>query len=237
VLAEGIARAADHFGSEAEQYVCHAKGMVLAALEPRMMKGTALGLATSTRGADHLRALVLAEFMPIMSPEQAEQKFGTADALELTSYNKAAATIYYQHLALLPDLFEICRFLFGMGQGTKTFSFDDLYELYRLATGSAVDEEQMLRIAERVYTMERAFACRDGMRRDADYLKGKWGTEAVPSGPFAGERLDPEKWEGMLDDYYRLRGWNNEGVPTREKLRELGIEDVAESLAHSGAYG
>jgi aldehyde:ferredoxin oxidoreductase len=154
VLAEGIARAASHFGPEAERYVCHVKGMVLAALEPRMMKGTALGLATSTRGADHLRALVMAEFMPIMSPEEAEKKFGTADALELTSYNKAAATIYYQHLALLPDLFEICRFLFGMGQGTKSFSFDDLYELYRLATGIEADEEHMLKTAERIYTID-----------------------------------------------------------------------------------
>jgi aldehyde:ferredoxin oxidoreductase len=237
VLAEGIARAASHFGPEAERYVCHVKGMVLAALEPRMMKGTALGLATSTRGADHLRALVMAEFMPIMSPEEAEKKFGTADALELTSYNKAAATIYYQHLALLPDLFEICRFLFGMGQGTKSFSFDDLYELYRLATGIEADEEHMLKIAERIYTIERAFASRDGMRRDADHLKGKWGTDPIPSGPFAGERLDPDKWEVMLDDYYRLRGWNEQGVPTREKLRELGIEDVADSLERSGAYG
>ena len=41
----------------------------------------------------------------------------------------------------------------------------------------------------------------------------------------------------MLDEYYRLRGWNEQGVPTREKLRELGIEDVADSLERSGAYG
>ncbi len=44
------------------------------------------------------------------------------------------------------------------------------------------------------------------------------------------------KWEEMLDDYYRLRGWDKNGVPTREKLKELGLENVATSLESSGAY-
>ena len=52
----------------------------------------------------------------------------------------------------------------------------------------------------------------------------------LPSGPYKGETLDPDKWEKMLDDYYRVRGWSNEGIPTREKLRDLNIEEVADAL-------
>ena len=204
--------------------------MVLPALDPRMMKGSSLGLATGTRGADHLRGLVMCEFMPIMSPEQAKEKFGTEKAIEINSYEKASATIYYQHLALLPDLFEICRFIFGLGAGTKSFSYDNLTELYTLATGVNADEKHMLTVAERIYNLERAFACREGFDRKDDHLVGKWADEPVPNGPYKGEMIDPEKWEIMLDDYYRLRGWNSNGVPGKKKLAELGLESVADEL-------
>jgi aldehyde:ferredoxin oxidoreductase len=74
------------------------------------------------------------------------------------------------------------------------------------------------------------------MGRKEDHLVGKWADEPVPSGKYKGEKIDPEKWEQMLDDYYRLRGWNQNGVPTPEKLKELDLEDVAESLKRAGAY-
>jgi aldehyde:ferredoxin oxidoreductase len=52
----------------------------------------------------------------------------------------------------------------------------------------------------------------------------------VPNGPYKGEMIDPVKWEIMLDDYYRLRGWDNNGIPGRKKLTELGLESVADEL-------
>jgi aldehyde:ferredoxin oxidoreductase len=238
IFAEGIVRAAKTFGREAEKYVSHAKNMVMVGVDTRMLKGTALGFATSTRGADHLRALVPVEFpaYPVMTPEQAAEKFGTAEVLNPLSYNKAAAIIYYQHVSMVPDLFELCRFLLGLGTGTKDFKYSDLYQLYYLATGMHCDESVMLTITERVYNVERAFACREGISRQGDHLVGKWADEPVPNGQYKGEKLDPQKWEMALDDYYRLRGWDNNGVPTKEKLGILGLNDVAESLENAGAY-
>jgi aldehyde:ferredoxin oxidoreductase len=236
VLADGIVRASKKLGKEVEKYVSHSKGMVLAAIDPRMMKGTALGLATSTRGADHLRAMVIAELAPVMTPEEAQERFGTEDVLKATSYNKAAALVYYQHLYIVPDLFEVCRFLFGLGQGTESFSYKDLFELYSLATGIEVDEKYLFNICERIYNLERAFICREGIRRKDDHLIGKWAEGPVPSGPYKGEELDPRKWEEMLDEYYRLRGWDENGVPTKEKLKALELEDVAASLDKAGVY-
>ena len=238
VFAEGIVRAAAKFGREAEKYVSHSKGMVMAGVDTRMLKGTALGFATSTRGADHLRALVPVEFpaYPVMTPEQAIEKFGTAEVLNPLSYNKAAPIIYYQHVSMVPDLFELCRFLLGLGTGTKDFKYSDLYQLYYLATGVHCDEKAMLTITERVYNVERAYACREGITRKDDHLVGKWADEPVPSGQYKGEKIDPQQWEQALDDYYRLRGWDNNGVPTKEKLGSLGLNDVAESLEKAGAY-
>ena len=52
----------------------------------------------------------------------------------------------------------------------------------------------------------------------------------VSTGTHKGEKLDPEKWEVMLDEYYSLRGWDNNGVPTPAKLKELGMKDVSEKI-------
>jgi len=238
IFADGIVRAAKKFGKEAEKYVSHCKGTVMAGIECRMIKGSALGFATGTRGADHLRALVPAEFpsFPAMTPEEAEARFGTTEVLQPGSYKKAAALIYYQHLHLLPDLFEICRFLVRARPGAGGFSLNNLLALYSYATGIKADEKEMLAIAERIFNVERAFSSREGIRRKDDHLIGKWVDGPVPSGPYQGEAIDPEKFEEMLDDYYRLRGWDINGVPTREKLKELGLEDVTASLERSGAY-
>ncbi len=215
LLSRGIVNAVPAFGNEAVKYASHSKGMVMAGIETRMLKGTALGFATSTRGADHLRALVPVEFpaYPVMTPEKAEEKFGTKEVIEPLSYNKAAALIYYQNMAVVPDLFEVCKFILGLGTGTKDFSYSDLFELNRLATGIELDEKEMLHIAGRVFNIERAYSCREGFGREQDRLEGKWADGGVPNGQYEGEAIDSRKWETMLDDYYRLRGWDENGVP------------------------
>ncbi len=238
VLAEGIVKASRQFGKEAETYVSHSKGMVMGGVDSRIMKGTSLGFATSTRGACHLTALVPVEFpaFPVMTKEEAEVKFGTAEVMDPSSYNKASPLIYYQHKSLMCDLFQVCKFLLGLGTGTKDFSFDNLYTLFYLATGVKVNEEIMLTVAERVHNVERAYSCREGLDRKDDRLIGKWAEEPVPNGPHKGEKLDPQKWEQMLDHYYDLRGWDRNGIPTKEKLNKLGLEDVARSLEEAEVY-
>ena len=238
ILAEGIVKASKQFGKEAEKYVSHCKGMVMSGVDSRIMKGTSLGFATSTRGACHLTALVPVEFpaFPVMTREEAEAQFGTAEVMDPSSYRKASPLVYYQHKSLMCDLFQVCKFLLGLGTGTKDFSFDDLYRLYHLACGVETDEKKMLTVAERVHNVERAYSCREGLDRKDDRLIGKWADEPVPNGPHKGERIDPDKWEGMLDEYYQLRGWNQNGVPTKEKLTALGLDDVALSLEESEVY-
>ncbi len=234
LLAEGIVRASKRLGKDAEHYTCHSKGMVMGGVDCRMLKGSALGFATSTRGADHLRGMpsvelsVLIPMMKLMEPEEAEAKFGTKEALTHTSYRKGAAVAYYQHDSVVMDMLEICRFT---RFASKIVTMENLLSLYSRATGIEMDEKSMMTAAERVYNVERAYLVRMGMGRKDDALAGKWATDPVPSGPFKGETLDPQKWEAMLDEYYNVRGWDKNGVPTPEKLRELGLEDVIEKIS------
>ena len=171
-----------------------------------------------------------------MTKEQAVETFGTAEVLDPLSYKKANALIYYQHRALMCDLFQVCKFLLGLGTGTKDFSYNDLYSLFYHATGVLSDERGILTAAERVHNVERAYSCREGLDRKDDRLMGKWADEPVPNGPHQGERIDPVKWEQMLDEYYDLRGWDRNGVPAREKLTALGLADVVRSLEAAKVY-
>jgi len=233
IFAEGIVNAAKRFGPEAEKYVSHSKGMVMAGIDCRMLKGNALCFATSTRGADHLRGMPAVEFtsllseMRMMEPEEAERRFGTTEAMSAGSYKKASAAVYYQHESILLDILEMCRFA---RIAPKIVTADVLCNLYTLATGVEADEKTMEKAAERIYNVERAFGVRMGMDRKDDHLVGKWAEEPVPNGPFKGDRIDPEKFEAMLDEYYQLRGWDKNGIPTPEKLRDLGLEDVIDKI-------
>ena len=232
LLAEGIVEAARRIGKGAENYVSHSKGMVMAGIDCRMLKGTSLCFATSTRGADHLRGLPMIEFSTLIpgrktDPEEVKARYGSEEACIPTSYKKAQAAIFHQHESLLLDMLQLCRFV---RFGTDIITPEALFSLYSMATGIEVDEKSMSTVAERVYNVERAFLVRMGISRKDDVLVGKWATEPVPNGPHKGETLDPEKWEGMLDEYYRLRGWDNNGIPTPDKLKELGLEDVIEKI-------
>jgi len=232
LLAEGIVEAAKRIGRGAEHYVSHSKGMVMAGIDIRMLKGTALSFATSTRGADHLRGLPTIEFstlIPGKKPnlEEVKAKFGSEEVIYHTSYKKAAAVIHHQHESTVLDMMELCRFV---RFGTEIITPEALCSLYSMATGIPLDIKSMMTAAERVYNLERAFLVRMGITRKDDTLIGKWVDEPVPSGTYQGETIDKEKWDAMLDEYYQLRGWDNNGIPTPEKLNALGLEEASEKI-------
>jgi aldehyde:ferredoxin oxidoreductase len=228
LLGDGAVKAAAKIGRGAEKYITHSKGLEWGHADIRAFKGYALNQATATRGADHLRGIPGGELLGI-SPEEAQKKFGTPEAASPTSYNKARMVIYYQNLCTLSDALEICKFnteMIGLGIG-----IEEMRRLLETVTGIEMDRKTMLEAAERIYTVERAFLVREGIRRKDDALMGKQGSEPVVSGPFKGEGLEPEKFNQMLDEYYELRGWNKEtGIPTRKKLEELGLNEIADEL-------
>ena len=87
-------------------------------------------------------------------------------------------------------------------------------------TGTSTD---LIRVGERVWNLERLYNLREGFGREGDTLPRRLLEEPVPEGPSKGwvSHL-PE----MLDEYYRFRGWDENGVPTGRKLEELGLNDL-----------
>ncbi len=233
VLADGAVRAAQRIGRGAERYVNSCKGMIIGGQDIRGLKGTALCFATATRGCDHLRGSNMLEIpikgRSLITAEEAVQRFGSAQILEHDSYVKANPVIYYQDIYTLADSLQVCKFMTSHnGHG---INIQDMADLFSAVTGIEANEERMRICAGRIYAVERCYGVRQGITKDDDFLRGKWAEESTRGGPFDGSRLEREKFEKMLEDYYTQRGWNvSTGIPTRETLEKLNLHGIAADL-------
>ena len=108
----------------------------------------------------------------------------------------------------------LCRFLqFPLGVSTFT-------EMLNCVTGFEFTDEEVLKIGKRIYTLERDFNAKAGFTREDDMLPSRFLTEKFSEGP---SRNRVVKLDEMLDEYYSIRGWDSDGVPTRNTIEELDI--------------
>ncbi len=232
LLAEGQLATAENFGPKAVEKVDLVKGLAPHAYEFRAYKGTGLMQAVGHRGDPlPLRASLL-EFdwnhAPDWFQQVAKEKFGSDQASIPTSYQgKAMAAIISEHMERVADNLGICKWIYTL------FVYDDAKmptRLFNLVTGKNWDIAQLLTVSERVRNLERMFDVRQGLTRKDDNLPKKFFDQPLKRGPYEGEVLDRKKFEQMKDEYYDLRGWDREtGVPTPEKLAELGLRDMVQS--------
>lgn len=191
VLAKGIRHAAQALGLE--DLAVHVKGMEPAGYDPRVLKGMGLSYAVSDRGACHLRTTFYKpELSGMIPPDTVE---GKAELL----------TDFEDRLTLFDTLI-LCRFFRDM------YDWKTLGQAIELATGLPGDKASLRRIAGRVTDLTRRFNLREGLTRADDRLPRRLVTEALPSG----HALSAEEMGHMLRDYYRLRGWDEHGVPGTE---------------------
>jgi len=90
------------------------------------------------------------------------------------------------------------------------------------------DPQYMWKVAERIYNIERAFNIREGFGRKDDSLPQRILTEELQKGAAKGQRV--RKQDAFLDQYYDLRGWDRNGIPTEKKLKELGLGDLVRDI-------
>nr|WP_238456966.1 aldehyde ferredoxin oxidoreductase C-terminal domain-containing protein [Desulforamulus putei] len=199
-LSDGIVPAAAKLGMAQE--AVHVKGMEPAGYDPRILKGVGLGYATSARGACHMSA------WPV-----AEEAYGDRDAFTIES--KAEFVIGLQHYNALKFSLILCDFW--------ALSFDRMAELLSFATGEQVTASQLEKAGEAIFNMARLFNLREGFSKQEDTLPRRIFNDCLPSGVSEGKRLSEEKFKKMLYQYYQLRDWDNNGVPTAAKLAELGL--------------
>ena len=206
-LAEGAWRLAEGVHPEATRLVYAVKRLELPAHSARALKGLSIGYATATRGGSHHDTRPTPQYAPGFD------RRSTAD--------KPAFAMRSQHFTAVGDSLVMCRFTAERGFGL--YIGEPYAAMLRAVTGWDVTVDELERAGERIVNLERLFNVREGVRRGDDRLPWRVMHEPIPDGPSAGMYCPPAELDAMLDEYYRLRGWDVEGVPTAGRLTALGL--------------
>ncbi|MCK5254781.1 MAG: aldehyde ferredoxin oxidoreductase C-terminal domain-containing protein, partial [Deltaproteobacteria bacterium] len=192
-LSQGVARLSKEIPGS-ESFAMHVKGLELAAYDPRGVFGQALSYAIAPRGGEHGRGgyMIVEFFMPEVDL--------------YTHEGKAAKAIQMAEDATLYDLACVCSFNF--------IPAPSLHPLITAVVGKEYTEESIREVTRRVITLERKFNIREGFTRKDDTLPPRLLNEPLPDGMAEGKKIDC--LDLMLDDYYKLMGWNKEGNPPDE---------------------
>jgi len=238
LLAEGVRRAAETIGGDASCYAMHVKGMELPRQEPRIAKGFGLGHATSNRGADHLYALPTIDLAGAWDVAMRLFSSEIVPALMETDNEayKPDLIRFTEHYCALSDALGVCKFTTA-----ETYALlpEDLAAGLSALWEREISGEELLTVGERIVNLERLYNVRLGLSRADDRLPARFTSEPLEIYAFArdedtGEvhpspqpihvgRLDD--FEAMLDRYYHLRGWDENGVPKPETLSRLGLDE------------
>jgi aldehyde:ferredoxin oxidoreductase len=214
LLAEGV-KIASKYIPNSKPYALEIKGMEVAAQGVRGIKAMGLGWAVSSRGADHLRAFPIAE--SLWSEKDAEEVFGTKDAANRFAYKgKARLVKWTEEFSAVTDCLEMCKIV----AMPLKLSMSSFAKITSALTGIKFSEEDLFTIGERIVNLERMYNLKMGLTYKEDRVPERFRLEPVPEGNSKGETLDLDK---MLPEYYQLRGWDKRGIPTKEKLDELGL--------------
>jgi aldehyde:ferredoxin oxidoreductase len=197
-LAEGSLRCAQKFNGK--QYAMQVKGMELPAYDPRGAMGQALNYATSNRGACHLTGYLIA--MELLGVPKLIDRFSTG--------GKADQLVLKQDQSAAEDSLVVCKFVgFALG-------LDFQVRFLQASTGIDYTIAELIKIGNRIYTLERLFNMREGISRKDDNLPERFLKE-----PLKGGRIVP--LEDLLDEYYHVRQWDENGIPTEELLHDLNL--------------
>lgn len=202
ILAEGSYRLVEKFGHP--EYSMSVKKQEFPGYDGRGAQGMWLQYATSNRGACHVRGYMTSPEI-LGSPVKLDP-FETKD--------KASWVKTFQDLTAVVDSSGICLF------NTFAFGGPEILEYLKAAAGIEMTLEELMKTGERIWNLERLFNLKAGLTGKDDKLPERLVKESVSEGPAKGRVVELDK---MLPEYYQLRGWDKEGIPTKERLKELGL--------------
>jgi len=203
ILAEGVKVASEVLGKNSKNFSVHVKGLEIPGYDPRGTFGMAIAYATSDRGACHQRAwTVKAE---LYDPNL--QRFSFKDKAKIVKDVQDNIAAFFSLV--------FCDF--------APVSDEHCVELWNLATGFNQTGESYLKAGERIWNLIRLFNLREGMDPADDSLPIRLFKESFTKGHAKDILIKKEDFEKSLKEYYTLRGWNEKGIPTSNKLKELGL--------------
>ena len=202
-MALGSYRMAEMYGHP--ELSMSVKKQEMPAYDSRGVQGMGLEYATSNRGGCHVRGY-------LTSPEV----LGIPAKLDpLVTTDKAAWLKTFQDLTAVVDSAGICLFT------TFAIGLPEISQMLRTALGWECTDEEILQMGERIWNLEKLFNIEAGFTKEDDTLPERLLKEPLPSGPAKGK---VNELDVMLKEYYEVRGWDQDSIPTEEKLKELSIK-------------
>ena len=218
ILAQGTRHAAYIFDKGAPQqapgnFAIQNKGLEWSGYESRSAPAMLLSYMTCDIGAHHSRSWAI-----VYDINQGRDKLET----------KPEKVVELQHVRPMFDTLGICRFSWV----ELDVALAEYPKMLKAVTGRDISLDDLLKVSERQWNLVRAYWTRElrDFGRAYDIPPKRFMTEAIPDGPSKGAVISREKVDWLLDRYYEIRGWTKNGIPTPEKLRELGLEQAAQDI-------
>jgi aldehyde:ferredoxin oxidoreductase len=225
LLAEGSQRAAEQIGPGAARYAMHVKGQEIPFQEPRLAHLRGLGYVINPAGADHLAGAVDTFFEKEGSPMlQTYRALGVLNPMSLRGYNVDKVRIYaYSHMwTSFSNCAVLCLFI--------RYNFEQVTKLVQGMTGWNSSLWELMKVGERASSMAAAFNAREGYAAMDDRLPERFYTP-LEQAALQGVAIDRAALQQAKGWFYGMMGWDPQtGVPTRNKLDELGVSWVADIL-------
>jgi aldehyde:ferredoxin oxidoreductase len=216
VLAEGVQAAAAKIGHGSSDWAMHVKGLEITAYDCHAAPAMALAYATSSIGAHHKDAWVISWEVQNGRESYREEKINKVIEMQ----------------RLRGGVFEslvVCRFPYA----ELGFELEWYTKYLHAATGREMPFNTLIYAADKILNLIRAFWIREyanNWTTEMDSPPMRWFKEPLTEGPLKGSMLDPVKYSNMLKKYYKKRGWDERGIPTKTTLKKLGLSDVTKEL-------
>ena len=234
-LADGGIPASQAIGKNSFDYLIQVKGMNNLHSDERGTPGLALNIATASRGSDHLRSRPAIDLYHL--PEPVLRKiygspipYSGPLSSEHTEYvGKAWQVFWQENCYMAVDCLGICKY-HTVFLGATLPNFEDWPKVIYYNTGLEFTPEEIWAVAERCNNLERLFNLREGLTRNdpikGDTLNHRYFDEPCRRGApdVIGARIDREKFNAMVDEFYEHHGWDRDGVPTAATLKRLGLD-------------
>lgn len=247
ILAEGAKRANIALTGN-DDYAITVKGLEIPTFDPRSRWSVwTFGFLTSTRGGDHLRTRNPVENLrfpslpndyrkePFEFPKKFYEKMDMPENLKKKIFDPDLKTTdiilmlkWSEDLMTVFNSIGICI----RPPSLQALGPTSIAKMFQTGVGWDMDAAEVMKAGERIWNLQRIYNLREGeTRKDAIFHK-RFLKEKLPEGPAEGMVIDKKKVDRMLDDYYGARGWDRkEGIPTKKKIKELGLEEEWAGIA------
>ncbi|MBU2455003.1 MAG: aldehyde ferredoxin oxidoreductase C-terminal domain-containing protein, partial [Proteobacteria bacterium] len=212
LLSKGVRQAALDIGNTSEKIAMHTKGLESPAWGPRGISGMALALMTADRGGCHQRGFTVSY--------ELSKEWNNHPLDPLSPEGKALMVAHLQNYSAGTDTLVKCDF------GSFGISKETYARLLSAATGKTYSPDVFIETGERIWNLVRMFNLAQGMDASTDTLPRRFVEEPLPDGPGKGHRISKKDMAYMKQEYYKTRGWDENGVPLDKTLKRLRIDYV-----------